>query len=192
MAHRVDHTPVPIPRKSFYGKLRDYNSIKSKLSTAEPELDFLAEEIYSRMQQRKTPFPKFRRVNLKKKATVLDVKRLLLYLDHQTVPILLDSSLSELLEAGAPFSDPQKGYHVVYNLFRMIFARGKGMNHGEMCHIANILINEDATNAPPTIRPIRQRDWCNEARVGATWNELEAIFDCGGIVEEFGRAFKRD
>jgi hypothetical protein len=77
----------------------------------------------------------------------MDVKRLLLLLDRDLIPILTTKSLPDILEYGAPFPDPIKAtYPGVYVGGFIVDGEKRTLNKGEMLRIANILAKPAALN----------------------------------------------
>jgi hypothetical protein len=120
-------------------KFRSLDRFKAYLDTTEPALDILAYELLRRIKQRKNPIPNMiRSATWLKKYTEIDVKRLLLLLDPELLPLLVSKSHREMMKLGAPFPDPQKPYAGVY-MGGFLVQSDRAFNKGEIVRLANVL-----------------------------------------------------
>lgn len=97
-------------------KMRDYNEWKKFMDTTEPALDVLSHEIIRRIKARKNPIPRMGNAKWVRNYEPIDVKRLLILLDRELVPILTTKSLPEILQYRAPFPDAKKRHILAFTL----------------------------------------------------------------------------
>jgi hypothetical protein len=121
-----------------------YQKIKHLLKTTEPELSLLSEKTITRIHLRNNPIPGMTSAYWLDAMTAMDVKKLLLYLDPDLIPLITSLSFKEIMELQAPFPDPHKDYPGVYMGGFMI--DGRELNKGEILRIANILVKQKATS----------------------------------------------
>jgi hypothetical protein len=122
--------------------MRTYNEWKENINTSEPSLDLLSAEVIRRLKARNNPVPGMTKAKWLRRYQAIDVKRLLLLLDRNLLPILTTKSLTEILEYGAPFPDPNKStYPRVYVGGFIVHSDGgkRNLNKGELLRISNIL-----------------------------------------------------
>jgi hypothetical protein len=123
---------------------KHYDQIKHLLKATEPELSLLSEKTITRIHSRNNPIPGMTSAYWLDAMTAMDVKKLLLYLDPDLIPLIASLTFKEIMELKAPLPDPLKDYPGVYMGGFMI--DGRELNKGEMLRIANVLVKQKTTS----------------------------------------------
>lgn len=112
--------------------------------SAEPQLDLFAHELMNCMKRRRSPFDSGKAKWIDS-FSVIQIKLVLLMMNNSAVNMLMDESFAEVLKVnGVPFPDPTIEYPGIYaGMF--VYDDGSQMNYRDMCRIANILIDAEAT-----------------------------------------------
>jgi len=152
MTLRPQYTSVTSTFPFFSTARREFEHIKTQIGTTEPELDWLAQEIHSRLRTRQSPFHNLPIPPVRNTATALEIKTLLLLLDPTLITTILTKPLSVLLDTDAmriPFPDPSKDYPGVYfgGYLNVTDAQPRELTNGDLLRITNILIKPERVDA---------------------------------------------